>query len=51
MLLSAKEWQQQWQDRKKFTPKVLDCKQTASRKLIKDISAQEHRMQLRKLRT
>lgn len=63
MPLSAKERQQRWRDRKKSTQEGLaeykraeheryeHRKQTGSRKLVKDMSAREHRMQLRKWRT
>ena len=63
MPMSAKERQQRWRDRKKSTPEGLaeykraehdryeHRKQTGSRKLVKDMSAREHRMQRKKWRT
>ena len=63
MPLSVKERQQRWRDRKKSTPEGLAeyqhaehdryerRKQTGSRKLVKDMSTREHRMQRKKWRT
>jgi len=59
MPLSAKERQQRWRDKKKPTPEGLLAyrqsehdryerrKQLGSRKLVKDLSTREHRMQMR----
>jgi len=60
MPLSAKERQQRWRDKKKSThnglaeykcaehERYLRRKQTGSRKLVKDMSEQEHRIQKRR---